>query len=135
MTVHQPMAQFAEAIAPRPNRAERVFGLPPVLHFATAGAYLLFVGTLCAAFMAPELVVPAAIIAISVVAMFVVPGLRERIEPNLGGRLPDWQDFRREGVDCQTGHLSAGEASVQVLMLPAMIVALGFVFVTIAAIV
>jgi hypothetical protein len=80
MSVHQPLADLqanAHLVAAplRRNRAKRVFDIHPAVHMMLVGAYLSFVGILCAAFMGPDLVVPTAIFAIGIVALFLTPAL------------------------------------------------------------
>ena len=138
MTVHQPIVQFEDAIvhcAPplRPNRGERVFDLHPGVHFMVVGAWMAFVAILCTAFMGPDLVVPAAIVVVSVVALFVTPALWARVVPDDGLRRQSWAEFLHEGVECITGRLTAGQALAQIMTLPVLLVALALVMAIIKA--
>lgn len=138
MTVHQPAAMFDEAVvhaAPplRRNRGERVFDLHPAVHAMVIGAWMAFVSILCAAFMAPGMVVPAAIVLISVVALFVTPALWARVVPDDGLRRQSWAEFLAEGVDCITGRLTAGQALAQIMTLPVLLVGLALVMAIIKA--
>ena len=136
MSVHQPSEQFAKAMneaAPRRNRGEHAFDLPPAVHAITAGAYLTFAGVLCATFMGPDLVLPAAIFMVGIASLFVTPGLWARIQPRDGLRKQSWTEFLEEGVECLTGKLTAGQALAQILVLPGLIVSLAFVFAVIKA--
>lgn len=126
-------ARLVAAPAATPNRGERVFDLHPAVQLITAGAYLAFVTLLLAAFMGPDLVVPAGIVLISVVGLFLVPGLWARVVPDDGLRRPGWAEFMEEGVECITGRLTARQALAQILTLPALIVALGLFFVLLKA--
>src|SRR5688500_716574 len=65
----------ALAAGARAHRGQRVFDLHPAIHLMVAGAWTGFVAILTVAFMGPGLVVPAAIFAIGVAALFVTPGL------------------------------------------------------------
>jgi hypothetical protein len=136
MTVHQPSALFeaqeAESTVRR-NRGERPFELHPAIHLMTIGAYATFVGTLAVTFMGPDLVVASGILLISVVALFGTPALWARIVPDDGVAKQSWKEFLQEGVECATGRLAASAAIAQILVLPALIVCLGFVFVIIKA--
>jgi hypothetical protein len=131
MAVHQtPQQLAAKAVivsAPRPNRGVRTFDLHPAVHLIVAGAWLAFVAILCAAFWASDLAVPAAIFVIGVIALFATPAMWARVQPQDGLRKPSWAEFRREGVDCHTGHLTSGEALAQILILPAMLLGLAAV--------
>lgn len=137
MTVHQPIAQFEEMLRPatplRRNRGERTFDLHPAIHALTAGAYLAFVGILSAAFMGPDLIVPTAIFVIGVIALFATPALWTRVAPDDGVRKQSWGEFMAEGVECLTGMLTARQALAQILVLPALMVALALVFAIIRA--
>jgi len=138
MSIHIPAEQIearARIVTPplRRNRGERAFDLHPAVHGLTIAAYLAFVGILCAAFMGPALVVPAAIIAVSVVALFVTPGLWARVVPDDEAPKQSWAEFMTEGVETITGRLTAGQALAQILTLPALIVMLAFVMAIIKA--
>jgi Flp pilus assembly protein TadB len=138
MTVHQPIALFDEAVihaAPplRRNRGERVFDLHPGVHAMIVGAWMAFVGILCTAFMGPDLIVPAAIVVVSVVALFVTPALWARVVPGDGLRRQSWAEFMQEGVECITGRLTAGQALAQIMTLPVLLVGLALVMAIIKA--
>jgi hypothetical protein len=138
MSVHQPAAIFEQAVRHaelplRRNRGERTFDLHPGVHAAVIGAYFAFAAILCTAFMGKDLIVPAAIFAIGIAALFVTPGLWARVRPDDGLRKQSWSEFMAEGVECITGHLTAREALAQILVLPAMLVGLGLFFAVLKA--
>ncbi|MFN3945422.1 MAG: hypothetical protein ACK4K7_10885 [Allosphingosinicella sp.] len=139
MVVHQSAREISRhaRIVPepvlRPNRGTRVFDLHPAVHLMVAGAWFAFVAILATAFMNAELVVPAAIFAIGVVALFVTPALWSRVVPEDGLRRPSWSEFLAEGVDCHTGRLTSGQALAQILVLPAMLLGLGLFFAVLKA--
>ena len=138
MSIHLPAEQIRDQArvveAPlRRNRGERVFDLHPAIHLALAGAYGSFVAILASAFMGPQMVVPGAILLITVVALFLTPALWARVVPDDGLRRQSWAEFLREGVDTITGRLTAGQALAQILTLPALILALGLAMVGIRA--
>jgi hypothetical protein len=138
MTVHQPIVDFQDAIvhaAPplRRNRGERVFDLHPGVHAMVIGLWMAFVLILCAAFMAPEMIVPAAIVVISVVALFLTPALWARVVPDDGLRRQSWAEFMSEGVECITGRLTAGQALAQIMTLPILLVGLALAMAAIKA--
>lgn len=138
MSIQIPAEQLrdqARIVAPplRRNRGERAFDMHPAIHFALAGAYGSFVAILAGAFMGPQMVVPSAILLISVVALFLTPALWARVVPQDGLRRQSWPEFLREGVDTISGRLTAGQALAQILTLPALIVALALAMVAIRA--
>jgi hypothetical protein len=138
MTVHQPIALFEDAAvhaAPplRRNRGDRVFDLHPGVHAMVIGAWAAFLGILCTAFMAPDLIVPAAIIVFSVAALFATPALWARVVPDDGLRRQSWAEFMQEGVECITGRLTAGQALAQIMTLPVLLVGLALVMAIIKA--
>lgn len=123
---HMPAALFDSEIAKvsrieQPNAAAgHVFDLPPVLHGVTVACYFGFLGVLAAAFGGRDMVIPFAIFFLFVAMGFAVPAMWAWIAPPKG-RVPGWSDFRYRGIECATGHLSAGAAIGQVLILPVLI--------------
>lgn len=140
MAVHQPVTALREKARIIPPPAElrhghgtRPFDLHPAVHAMAIGAWLAFVGILCATFMGPDLVLPAAIFLVGVAALFVTPGLWARVAADDGRRKQSWAEFRAEGVTCHTGHLTAGEAMAQILVLPGLIIGLAVFFAVLKA--
>ena len=141
MSNHIPAAQIeAQArivAAPgepvRRARGTRVFDIHPGVHLITVGAYGAFAGILLAAFMSPGMIVPAAIVVVSVIALFLTPGLWARVVPDDGLRKQSWAEFMAEGVECLTGRLTAGQALAQILTLPVLIVCLALAMAIIKA--
>jgi hypothetical protein len=119
-----PATELAAA-APRANRGTRVFDLHPAVHLMVAGAWFGFVAILATAFMSAELVIPTAIFAIGIVALFTTPALWARVQPQDDLPRQSWADFLKEGVDCHTGPLTSGQALAQILVLPATLIGLG----------
>jgi Flp pilus assembly protein TadB len=115
------------------RRGQRVFDMHPAVHGLTVAAYALFATILCATFMAPEMLIPAAIVAVTVVALFATPGLWARVVPDDGKPKQSWAEFMDEGVDTITGRLSAGAAMAQILTLPALVVVLAIAMAVIRA--
>ena len=58
-----------------------------------------------------------------------------RMKPDHAQELTSWSRFSREGIMTAFGRSTAGAATVQVLILPVLILAWGLVAVTIAAVV
>jgi hypothetical protein len=127
MTKHMPAAMFeadiatitpvAQAMAPASGH---VFDLPPVLHGLTVACYFGFLGVMAATLGNPEMILPFVVFFLFVTAAFTVPALWARIAPP-DGRAQSWVDFRREGIQCETGHMTSRAAIGQVLILPVLI--------------
>jgi Flp pilus assembly protein TadB len=143
MSIHIPAAEIdararlvaapATRTAAAPKRGRRVFDIHPAVHGLTIAAYALFATILCATFMAPGMIVPAAIVGVSVVALFLTPGLWARVVPDDGKPKQSWAEFMDEGVDTITGRLTAGAAMAQILTLPALVVLLAIAIAVIKA--
>jgi hypothetical protein len=146
MTAHQPLPLLKEQARevelatilpplapPAPNRGSRTFDLHPAVHMMVIGAYAAFAAILCTAFMAPDLVVPAGIVVVSIIALFATPAFWARVQPRDELPRQSWAEFLHEGVDCLTGRLTAGQALAQILVLPAMLIALAITIAVIKA--
>ncbi len=121
---------------PRPRtKVDRTFELPTGLYMATVGCYLAFLATLATAFASPGLIIPIAICVLTIFAIFGVPSAWARMAPESAKKPMASNQFNSRGISTLTGHLSAGEATVQVLVLPVLIVLWGLAVVTIAALV
>lgn len=116
-----------------PPAVDRCFGLPRRLYAATVGLYLAFIATLGFGLATPGLAVPIAICAIIVTAAFAVPSLWATMQPPHTGRPLAWSRFASEGIVALTGRVRAGDAVVQVLLLPVLICVWGAIVVTIVA--
>lgn len=113
---------FAEAVKiETPKHGERAFGLHPALHIATIGGYFTFLGVMWAAFGEAPLALPFVIFVVTLAAGFIVPGLWAGVAGDAAPK-DDWAAFRRKGFDCATGHVTAGAAMAQVLILPMLLV-------------
>ncbi len=134
-------SQVQAAVAP----VDRNFELPRGLYVTTVICYLAFLATTALAFSSPGLIIPMAILAVLMVVGFGLPTIWTKLSPD--ATAPDssapvsstksksWARFQREGINSLTGHNTAGAATVQVLILPVLIVVWGLAVVTIAAIV
>lgn len=130
-------AKIVEApIAPRTDQPaiDRSFNLPKELYIGTVAGYLGFLALVGAAFMNPVLIIPMVIFVGFIVAGFGVPAIFTRLKGN-DSKPMGWGEFANKGIMTATGRLSAGEASVQVLILPALLVCWGIAVVTVAALV
>ena len=79
------------------------------------------------------MIVPIAICVVYVAMAFGTPALWTRIRPEGATPPLDWARFRRSGIETATGRIGAGEATVQVLILPALILAWGIAIVALYA--
>lgn len=110
---------------PFETTVDRNFNLPTELYVMTVGAYFAFLAVMSAAFMTGELAIPMVICAIYLVMAFGVPMLWTAMNPEHSGRALGWGTFANRGIITHTGHLTAGEASVQVLILPLLVLSWG----------
>lgn len=130
----------AKAKMPRHQvEADRNFELPTGLFVTTAGCYLAFLAITGIAFANPVLGIPMAIFALFIVAAFGVPAIWTRLKKN--GLEPNdtnpmtFGQFEAKGIMTNTGRLAPRDATIQVLILPVLIVMWGLAAVTIAALV
>ena len=118
-----------------PHVVDRTFELPRGLYIATVGCYLAFLATTALAFSAPQLILPMVMFVFFIFAGFGIPTLWAKLSPQNPVKAKSWAKFQRDGITSLTGHNTAAEATVQVLILPVLIVVWGLAVVTIAAIV
>lgn len=111
--------------APFSTKVDRTFGLPTGLYIMTAGAYFGFLALMASMLSNPGLVLPLVLCALSVIAGFGVPTMWSRMKPENDSRPLTFGQFQHRGIETLTGHLTAVEASVQVLILPVLILAWG----------
>lgn len=114
--------------------ADRNFGLPSAFYAATVACYLGFLAITGTAFANPELGIPMVIFAVFIIAGFGVPMLWTRLAGNtttpqtLG-------EFQTHGIMTHTGRLGHRDATIQMLILPVLLVVWGLAVAVIAAIV
>lgn len=113
---------------------DRNFGLPTALYGATIACYLGFLAIVGTVFANPVLALPLAIIVLLIVAAFGVPAVWSRLRENPSAP-QTLGEFKTQGIMTNTGRLSAGEATIQVLILPVLLVIWGVAVAVIAAIV
>lgn len=118
-----------------PTAADRSFELPTALYIVTAALYFAFLGVMVLGFGNPRLILPMAIIAVFIVMFFGVNAMWVRMKPENPQRATRWSRFRRHGIMTAFGRSTASAATVQVLILPALILVWGLAVVTIAALV
>lgn len=114
--------------------ADRNFGLPTALFGATIACYLGFLVIVGSAFANPVLAIPMAVIVLLIVAAFGVPSIWTRLKGN-PSEPQTLGEFEARGIMTNTGRLTAGEATTQVLILPVLLVCWGLAIAVIAAVV
>ncbi len=119
----------------QPVTVDRSFELPRGLYVATVGLYLGFLAVMAVGMASPGLLIPMVIFAFFIVAGFGLPTIWTKMRPGNPTSPMAWERFRRTGIVTQTGRITAGEASAQMLILPLLIFAWGVICVTIAALV
>jgi len=131
------IAQIARIVTPATAPAiahpPRSFELPTRLYALTVSAYLAFIAVLVTAFATREMILPAAIFVVFIAGGFGVPAMWARMHPETRDRALDWSAFRRAGIQTHTGRMTAGDATIQVLVLPALILLWGVTIAVIAA--
>jgi hypothetical protein len=128
------LARIAE-IKTTPNvrqSIDRTFELPSRLYFGTVGAYLAFLAIMAIGFRSREMVLPMAIFVIYIMMAFGVPALWTRMRPAHHSQALDVSKFAQHGIETWTGQITARDATLQVLILPVLILFWGVVVVTIA---
>lgn len=114
--------------------ADRNFGLPTALYGATVGCYLGFLLIVGSAFANPVLAIPMAIFVLFIVAAFGVPALWTRLAGNSSAP-QTLGEFEVRGIMTSTGRLAPKDATIQMLILPVLLVVWGLAVAVIAAIV
>jgi hypothetical protein len=124
----------AEAPVRHQVEADRNFGLPTALYGATVAGYLGFLLVVGSAFANPVLAIPMAIFVVFIIAGFGVPALWTRLAGNTTAP-QTLGEFEQRGIQTNTGRLAAKDATIQVLILPVLLVIWGLAVAVIAAIV
>jgi hypothetical protein len=114
--------------------ADRNFGLPTALYGATVGGYLGFLLVVGSAFASPLLAIPMAIFVLFILAGFGIPAIWTRLAGNTT-QPQTLGEFETRGIMTHTGPLAARDATIQVLILPVLLVVWGLAVVVIAALV
>nr|WP_298926677.1 hypothetical protein [uncultured Erythrobacter sp.] len=124
-----------DVTAPRNQvESDRNFELPTSLYAATVGLYLAFIGIMFAGFSAPGLIIPMGIFAVFIIAGFGVPAMWTRLKDNHSKPMTMGK-FKQAGIMTYTGRLSAKDATIQMLILPVLIVLWACTVAVIAALV
>ncbi len=113
---------------------DRQFELPKALYAATVGLYLTFCAVMWMGLSSPGLAIPMVIFGVFIVGGFGVPAIWTRLKDNPSEPL-SMGEFAQKGIMTYTGHLAARDATVQMLILPTLIVMWALTVLVIAAIV
>jgi len=111
------------------------FELPGGLFAASLGLFVAFLAVMTVGFGNPEMILPMAIFAVFFAGFYGIPVLFVREAPEDTNKAMTWGQFKGRGIQTLTGHLPAGEAAIQMLILPVLILFWGFACVIIAALV
>jgi hypothetical protein len=114
---------------------DQTFEFPAPLFAVSLGLFAAFLVVMTIGFGNPALAIPMAICAIFLVGFFGIPALFVREAPDYANKAMSWGQFRMRGIDTLTGRLPAGEAVVQMLVLPVLLVVWGLACIIIAALV
>lgn len=139
-TVHDIIARGDARVVEQPTsvrhqvEVDRNFGLPKALYAATVGCYLGFLAITWAAFANPELAIPMMIFAVFIAGGFGVPMLWTRLAGNTT-QPQTMGEFQTRGVMTHTGRLAPRDATIQMLILPVLLVVWGLAVAVIAAVV
>jgi hypothetical protein len=138
--VHDLLARGDARIVAQPEAAprhqvetDRNFGLPTALYGATVGGYLGFLVIVGSAFANPVLAIPMAIFVLFIIAGFGIPALWTRLAGNTS-EPQTLGEFEARGIMTATGRLAARDATIQVLILPVLLVCWGLAVAVIAAV-
>lgn len=119
----------------QPMVVDRSFELPKVLYGVTVALYLGFLAVMAVGLQSPGLIIPMAIFTIFIVMGFAVPATWARMQPPNPVKQMSWRDLSQRGIATATGRVKAGDAAVQMLILPVLIFCWAIAAVTIAALV
>ena len=112
------------------------FELPAGIYVAMVALFSGFVGVLALAFHAGHMPVVYGIIGVFIAAFFALPAMFVGAGSRMSrGKAMSWSDFSDRGISTATGHSTAREATVLVLLLPFLILCWAIAVVSIAALV
>jgi hypothetical protein len=113
---------------------DQSFELPSGIYVAMASMFALFIAVLAATFRGGHMAVVASVIFAFIVAFFAIPAIFSATAIGKSEtRALRWMEFRQSGIATATGHSSAREATILVLLLPFLILCFAIAIVSIAA--
>lgn len=130
--VAAPANDVLSAEAPRAC-TDRGFELPTALYVATIGAYLAFLAIMAVGFQSRDMLLPMIIFTVYIAMLFGTPAMWARMKPETATAPMTLSHFWKHGIQTYTGHNRAGAATVQMLLLPVMVLLWGVAVVAIAA--
>lgn len=116
-------------------KVDRTFELPKGLYIGMVAIYMSYLLLMGTAFQAGHMVVIMSICMISVAAGFGVPALWALMQPENDSTNMSWQQFVRSGIETHTGALNAKDATIQIMILPILVLVWGVAIVAIAQLV
>ena len=125
-----------EVVAPPNERActDQSFELPGRIYVAMAVMFAGFVTVLSLALRGGHMAVSYGVIFAFIAAFFAVPSAFPRVAGNGRKTALSWFDFRDRGIVTATGHTTAREATILVLLLPCLILCFGIAVAIIATV-
>jgi hypothetical protein len=140
MSIHIPAKNFAEVMRKgvKPNvrqDVDRSFGLPTALYIATISAYFAFIAVMGIGLAQRELIIPMGICVTYLIMFFGVPAMWARMKPDHDAKPLSWVEYQLHGIETWTGRINAKDATVQVMILPVLILFWGIATVIIATLV
>jgi len=128
------LAQLAAITdAPARHTVDRTFEVPTGLYVATVSLYLGFIGLMATIFVDRDTAIPMVLFAGFVIAFFGLPYIWTKMAPGTASKALTWGQMQARGIQTLSGHLTAGEAAAQVLILPVLIMAWGLAIAVIVA--
>lgn len=118
-----------------PTIVDRSFELPSALYMGSAGLFLAFLAIMFVGFSTPGLIIPMAIFTIFIIGFYGLPAVWTNMKPDNHQNPLTMGKFARDGIMTNTGRLNAREATIQMLILPVLVVMWGLAVVAIAALV
>lgn len=133
-TAEKAIVHSENPLSPR-GFSDQSFELPAGLFAASLGLFVAFLGVMTLGFGNPGLIIPMAIFGVFFAGFYGIPVLFVREAAEDSGKAMTWGQFKSRGIMTLTGHLPAGEAAIQMLILPVLILFWGIACITIAALV
>ena len=136
--IQQQLVVRGEVVVPPGARAcqDQSFELPSGIYIAMASTFTGFVTALSFAFRGGHMAVVYGVIFAFIAAFFAIPAVFPAMARQSGrSRALSWFDFRNRGIATLTGHASAREATILVLLLPVLVLCFGIAVATIAMLV
>jgi hypothetical protein len=123
----QELLAKGEVVAAPAERActDQTFELPTGLYAAMAVFFTGFVGVLALVLHGGHLAVAFAVIFAFIAAYFSIPWIFPGMASDSRNKPMSWDEFRERGIVTATGHSTAREATILLLLLPSLIFCFG----------